>query len=287
MVMKRKFGIIGGDFRQIHLAEKILMNSNKVFLFGFDKLNNDFSFPALGNIYEVIDKSEYIILPLPETRDGIHLFSPFSTIKTEFSRKIFNFLKGKVVFGDLKKFTEYTEEIRFYDYAKTEEFQIMNAVPTAEGAIKIALDKKEETLFGKNCLIAGFGRIGKLLANRLKSFGAYITTISRNPREIAWAKTLGYRSAHLDNLTYEVDNYDLIFNTIPSMVFTKRILSKCKKDVFIIDVASNPGGIDKDYAKEIKINCIHALGIPGNLFPKSASDIIYNSIQNIIQEENL
>lgn len=287
MVMKRKFGIIGGDFRQIHLAEKISNSNNKVFLFGFDKLNDDFPFSILDNIYEVIDKSEYIILPLPETRDGIHLYSPFSNIKTICNGKIFNFLKGKVVFGDLKKFTECTEEIRFYNYAKTEEFQIMNAVPTAEGAIKIALDEKSKTIFGKNCLIAGFGRIGKLLANRLKSFGTNVTITSRNPEEIAWTKALGYRSIHLENLIYDVGNYDLIFNTIPSIVFNKEVLSKCKKDVFIIDVASNPGGIDKDYAKKLKINCVHALGIPGKMFPKSAAEIIYNSVQKIIKEENL
>lgn len=287
MATGKKFGIIGGDFRQIHLAEKISRNNHRVFLFGFDKLNNDFSFSVFDNIYEVIDKSDYIILPLPETRDGINLFSPFSAIKTEFNKKIFNFLKGKVVFGDLKKFMEYTEGIRFYNYAKTEEFQIMNAVPTAEGAIKIALDKKEETLFGKNCLIAGFGRIGKLLANRLKSFGTQIAITSRNSEEIAWAKALGYHNIQLKNLIYETNNYDLIFNTIPSVVFTKEVLSKCKKDIFIIDVASNPGGIDKGSAKKFKINCVHALGIPGKLFPKSAAEIIYNSIQKTIKEENL
>lgn len=287
MVTKRKFGIIGGDFRQIHLAEKILRENNKVFLFGFDKLNHDFPFSILDNIYETIDKSDYIILPLPETRDGIHLNCPLSSIGTEFNQKIFNFIKEKVVFGNPKKFTECIEKIKFYDYAKTEEFQIMNAVPTAEGTIKITMEQSGETLLGKNCLITGFGRIGKILAHRLKAFGVNITVASRNSDELAWAKALGCKCLHLKNLAHEINDYHIIFNTIPSVIFTKDILSKCQKNVFIIDVASNPGGIDKKEAEALKINYIHALGIPGKMFPKSAAEIIYNSIKKIIEEENL
>lgn len=286
MVTKRNFGILGGDFRQIHLAEKISKH-NKVFLFGFDKLNNSFPFPILDNIYDVIDKSEYIILPLPETRDGIHLYCSFSSTETELNKKIFNFMQEKVVFGNLKKFTEYEKEAKFYDYAKTEEFQIMNAVPTAEGTIKIAMSEKKETLFGKNCLIAGFGRIGKVLASRIKSFGANITLASRNSEELAWAEALGYNHIVLDDLADNAQNYDLIFNTVPSVIFTKEILSKCKKSVFIIDVASDPGGIDKKSAEKLKLKYVHALGIPGKMFPKAAAEIIYNSIEKIIKEENL
>lgn len=287
MVIKRKFGILGGDFRQIYLAEKISKDNHKVFLFGFDKLNNDLPFSVLDNIYEVIDKSEYIILPLPETRDGIHLYCPFSGTETICNGKIFNFLKEKIVFGNLRKFTEYTEKINFYDYAKTEEFQIMNAVPTAEGAIKIAINKSSETLFGKNCLITGFGRIGKMLSNRLKNFGVNITLASRNNEEIAWAKSLGYNCIDLNSIICEIKNYDLIFNTIPSVIFTKEVLAKCKKSVFIIDIASEPGGIDKKEAEKFKINYTHSLGIPGKMFSKSAAKIIYDSIQKIIKENNL
>lgn len=286
MVMKRKFGILGGDFRQIHLAEKISKH-NKVFLFGFDKLNDDLAFPVLDNIYEIIEKSEYLILPLPETRDGIHLNCPLSNTNTEFNKKIFNFMREKIVFGGLEKFTEYAEEIKFYSYANTEEFQIMNTVPTAEGAIRIAMNEKNETLLGKNCLITGFGRIGKILANRLKCFGINVTAASRNSEEIAWAKALGYSCIQLEDLNGEMPNYDLIFNTIPSVIFSKEVLSKCRKNVFIVDVASSPGGIDKTAAENFKISYIHALGIPGKMFPKSAAKIIYDSIQKIIKEENL
>ena len=286
MITKKNFGILGGDFRQIHLAEKFL-DIGKVFLFGFDKLNDNFPFIILDNIYEIIEKSEYIILPLPETRDGIHLYCPFANTEINFDKKIFDFLSKKIIFGNLKKFTEYKKNIKFYNYSNTEEFQIMNAVPTAEGAIKIAMSEKNKTLFGSECLVAGFGRIGKILASRLKAFRSNITVVSRNSRELAWAKVLGYKQIHLDNLIYKIKNFDFIFNTIPSAIFTQQILSGCKKNVFIVDVASNPGGIDKKEAEKLKINCTHALGIPGKMFPKSAAKIIYNSIEKIITEENL
>ena len=67
------------------------------------------------------------------------------------------------------------------------------------------------------------------------------------------------------------------------MVIKKEQLDSFNKEITIIDVASNPGGIDKEYAKEKGIKVITALGIPGKEMPKTAAKYIKNVVDKIIK----
>ena len=52
----------------------------------------------------------------------------------------------------------------------------------------------------------------------------------------------------------------------------------------IIDLASAPGGVDMDYAKQSRMNVIWALSLPGKVAPLTAGKIIKESIENILLE---
>lgn len=57
------------------------------------------------------------------------------------------------------------------DYLRREELCLANAVPTAEGAIQIAMEETARTLHGASALVVGYGRIGMALAPRLRALG--------------------------------------------------------------------------------------------------------------------
>lgn len=73
----------------------------------------------------------------------------------------------------------------------------------------------------------------------------------------------GYEPLPLDNLKDHIHEFDIIFNTIPSLILDDEILTKVKKDALIIDLASKPGGIDFDAAKSYGLKVIWALSLPG------------------------
>ena len=54
----------------------------------------------------------------------------------------------------------------------------------------------------------------------------------------------------------EVKDFDVVFNTVPSLIFTKEVLKNTHKNTLFIDLASLPGGIDKASAKEYNIDVI-------------------------------
>ena len=56
--------------------------------------------------------------------------------------------------------------------------------------------------------------------------------------------------------------------------------------VFAIDNTSGymPGGVDYEAAQKFDIKAIHALSLPGKVAPKTAGEIIKNTIYNMIEE---
>ena len=161
---------------------------------------------------------------------------------------------------------------------------IPNAVPTAEGAIEIAIAETPFTIHGSKSLVLGYGKIGKILSKDLYALGAQTYVEARKYADLAMIEGHGYEPLPLDNLKDHIHEFDIIFNTIPSLILDDEILAKVKKDALIIDLASKPGGIDFDAAKSYGLKVIWALSLPGKIAPVSSGAIIKDTIMNIIKE---
>lgn len=161
---------------------------------------------------------------------------------------------------------------------------IPNAVPTAEGAIEIAIAETPFTIHGSKSLVLGYGKIGKILSKDLYALGAQTYVEARKYADLAMIEGHGYEPLPLDNLKDHIHEFDIIFNTIPSLILDDEILAKVKKDALIIDLASKPGGIDFDAAKSYGLKVIWALSLPGKIAPVSSGAIIKDTIINIIKE---
>ena len=266
--MKKNISIIGGDLRACYLAKILTKDGYDIYTYGLDKAN---FIDDIDNIYKVdemskvVDMSSIIISSIPLMKDENNIKAPYANgdiSASELIKKIKNkmFIAGKIP----SRFNEYVKKnnIQILDIAENEELAILNSISTVEGAIKIAIEETNSTLHGSNCLILGFGRIGKVLAKTLIGFGANVYCEARKKTDIAWIKALGYKAVELENLDKNLENKHIVFNTIPYLVLTKERLGIINKDTVIIDLASAPGGIDREYADKIKIKNIWALGLP-------------------------
>ena len=88
-------------------------------------------------------------------------------------------------------------------------------VPTAEGAIQIAMEELPITIHGANVLVIGNGRIGSLLAGRLQCLGAHVTVSARSPADFARMDGHGYGKLDTRNLAGHLVQFDLVVNTVP------------------------------------------------------------------------
>ena len=74
--------------------------------------------------------------------------------------------------------------------------------------------------------------------------------------------------------------YDIIINTVPHLILNSEKMEYVRKDCLLIDLASNPGGIDKRAAKERELKLIWALALPGKVAPVTSAEHIKRIIEN-------
>ena len=159
-----------------------------------------------------------------------------------------------------------------------------NAVPTAEGAVQIALEELPIALHGARVLVLGFGRVGKLTAHRMRALGARVSVAARKWADLAWADAYGYAPEPMGGLDGYLCPYDLVVNTVPARVLDRRRLAELKPGCLVIDLASKPGGVDLEAAGELGVQTIWALSLPGKVAPVTAGAAIRDTIYHILDE---
>ncbi|HNX63599.1 MAG TPA: dipicolinate synthase subunit DpsA [Oscillospiraceae bacterium] len=280
--------VAGGDLRQVYLA-RILAETNKVYIIGFDRnVIPEGNLIFLDSLLSISERVDYIILPLPASNDGVLVNTPFfnHSLALENLNSVIN--ENGIVFGG--KFSEMVKrifekhKITTIDYLDREEMAVMNAVPTAEGAVQIAMEEIPTTIFGQKILITGFGRISKVLAKILNGLGADISIAVRKYSDREWAKIYGCKGILFTQLDESLKQYDIIFNTVPAIIFDKERLRMLKKGSLLIDLASKPGGVDIEEAGNAGVKTIWALSLPGKVAPISSGEIIARTILNILEE---
>ena len=246
---------------------------------------------------DLIDKKEKINRERQPEYDMIFLSPPFSAALSDLclenKEEIFKFLdslgkvpvySGRIEREFLKDLTE--RGIEICDCFADEGFKAENAVPTAEGAIALAISYTKETLWTGKILIIGYGKIGRALAARLKNFTSNRIGIYARKRQIRSEISTGGFAA-IDGLGADFGNFNIVFNTAPSKILTKQILQNASENCLIIDLASQPGGTDFEAAKELGIRAIHALALPSKTAPQSAGEIFVDTALKIERERCL
>lgn len=287
--MTLKYTILGGDKRSLELGKLLMKDGKDVCICGFDKLE-DYKYGSLS-LNEGIEYADLIVAPLPFSTDNININAPFSTEEIQID-KVFNLMSEKQVIMGGKLGEEEVDKlknknIKGVDYFKREEMQVLNAVPTAEGAIQIAMEEMPITLHNSDVIVLGYGRIGKILSKMLYGIGANVHVGARKYSDLAWIKNYGYMAIHLKELETYLPRMNLVFNTIPEMILNKELLKSIESNCIIIDLASKPGGVDLESAKELELKTISALGLPGKVAPITAARVIKDTIYNIIEELNV
>ena len=84
----------------------------------------------------------------------------------------------------------------------------------------------------------------------------------------------------------KIGEFEVIVNTIPFEVLNDERLDLVRKDALLIDLASNPGGIDRVAARNKKLKLIWALSLPGKVAPITSAEFIKETIDNVLDELN-
>ena len=270
------FAVIGGDRRSFYAAKRLEEYGFETKLFGIEK---EETYNPLKKI-----QADAVLLPVPFTRDGIHIFAPESTEEFLISDVLASVSANSLIFaGNVNDITNK----RILDYGKRETFAIRNAVSTAEGALLLALQNGKRTVFGMRVAVIGYGKVAFATAKLFHAVGAVVTVFARKEQARIEAHMMGYTAKSLDELSACAGEYELLINTVPARILNREILSKISKDAWIMELASAPFGLDFDEAKILGVHVELASGLPGKFFPETAGYAVADTGLDFLREKEI
>ncbi|MBQ7308583.1 MAG: dipicolinic acid synthetase [Clostridia bacterium] len=265
--MKKKHFVVVGTDRRLAAAARTLSEAGMTVSF-YER--ND----------GVIRGADALLLPLPMTRDGIHVSNTENTVRI--ADILASAPQETAIFAGK---TDGFSDARLIDYAKNDFFERMNALPTAEGTLAIVLAETEITVCGMRVGITGFGRVARAVAYLFHAVGADVTVFARREEVCTEAERMGYHAPGLAALDASAGDLDVLINTVPHRIITAEVISHMEKDALIVDLASMPGGVDFDFARDTEICAIHALALPGKYSPKTAGAIVGETVLSLLSNE--
>ena len=276
--MKKTFGVIGGDRRQAELGRLLAGDGHFVRTYGLERWK-----PVGAGTLDRAAASDVVILPLPLCRgDGVLNCEEGAVPTADLFRRL---QPGqRILAGQVRPQQRQEAEalgLPGAHYLPRAAGAGAKAPPTAEGAVQTAMERLDRTLLGLDCLVLGFGRIGKLLSCRLHGLGARVTATARRPEDLAWIRAYGYRALETGKLDGCLGAFGAVFNTVPFPVLGGPLLAQLPPDCLLMDLASVRGIEAAEDGPEV----LWARSLPGRLSPRSAAAAVRDAVYYILLEE--
>ena len=286
-----KIAVLGGDERELILVAELVKTGATVVVAGFPREKVCHGAFIVSSVEEACKDIEVLILPLPGTNDNGVIRAVYAEQELQLNEKAVASIasNGLIIIGSARKFLkEWTSKykLNLLEIVEMDDIAILNSIPTAEGAIQIAMEETDITIHGSKTCVIGFGRVGITMARTLKALGSDVTIVARNPGQLARAYEMGCNRAAYDDLHEIMNHTNIVFNTVPTMVLDSSILKYANPDVLIIDLATQPGGTDFEAANTFGLKAILAPGLPGKVAPVYAGKILAEVIPRLIMTQH-
>ncbi len=279
--------IVGGDLRQIEVAKVFTGLFKEVRIYGHPPTEVPAAV-SFGSSLDELVNTRVILLPINGMNEA-GIVSGYKSDQTiNFGSLIPSLAKGTlIVTGSMPpRWIQKANalQLKVLQYANDDEIAILNSIPTAEGALQIAMEQLPITIHNSTTIVIGFGRVGITVARVFKALGSKIFVAARRSASLARAWEQGYEKIAVNSLDGIIGAADIVINTVPSLILSEALISKMSSQALIIDLASPPYGTDFEAARRFNIKALLAPGLPGKVAPKTAGFILSSSIPRLIRE---
>lgn len=274
-----RLAVIGGDDREIYLIPELQKLGADIIGLGLEKSPLGNSIEHANSFKVIMEKADALLFPMFGADERGLVKAKYSNAPIFLSKEVLESIPHEVplFIGFARpalKMAAKNLGIELIEVANRDEVAILNSIPSAEGAIQMAMEATNITIHSSESFVLGLGRCGITLVNTLKGMGAKVTAVARKPADLARAVEIGVGVVHSSELSCVIGRAEIIFNTVPALILDREMLDKMAREAVIIDIASIPGGTDFEYAQMLGIKAQLAPGLPGIIAPKTAGKIL-------------
>lgn len=283
-----RLAVLGGDDREAILVRELVGMGSRVTVAGFPPREELQGARLVDGVAEALEGAQAVVLPMPGTDDQGCIRAVYAQRKLYLTEEIAaRLLPGLPVFIGVARpyLREWSRRYGFQltEIAELDDVAILNSIPSAEGAIQMAMEALPITLHGSNAVVLGFGRVGQTLARMLAGLGAHTAVVARKSRDLARGYEQGYATYRFEELLQALRAADVVFNTVPALILREEELRCLPRTAVVIDLASQPGGTDFQAAERLGLKAILAPGLPGKVAPVTAGLILARVLPPLIQ----
>ncbi|MCL2195948.1 MAG: dipicolinate synthase subunit DpsA [Oscillospiraceae bacterium] len=266
--------VFGGDARQAYAAQTFLAAGWQVQRWDVPQLND--SQPQSNSLAEALNGADIVLGPVPfhdyiSTEELVELLQPGQM-----------FIAGMLPEPLCDALAQ--ADVVCHDLLKRQDFAVLNAIATAEGAIAEAISKSGSNLHLSPALVLGYGRCAKPLVKKLQGLQAHVTIAARSWDAACEAIANGCEVIDFNALPFHLPRFGYIFNTVPARVIDEAMLQSISPEATIIDIATAPGGVDFEAAKRMGRNAHLCPSLPGKYAPRASGECIAQTVRIILDE---
>ena len=282
--------VLGGDRRYLEVIKKLSTSNANVYVAGFDKqhfINENIKKIELTKFDST--KLHAILLPVSGTSNTGEVLATYSDRPLKLTKEFLNKTpKNCIIYTGITNpyLDDISKERTLIPIFKRDDIAIRNSIPTAEAALQLAIQHTDITIHHSEVCVLGFGRVGMTVARLFANVGANVTVAVRKSADIARIFEMGLHPIYFKNINEIAPKIDVFINTVPQMVVDSDLIQKMNLETLIIDVASEPGGTDFKAAEKRGIKALLALGLPGKTAPKSAGNIIAETLLPLLNDNH-
>ena len=284
------YAVIGGDLRQVYLAAELSRKGFRVCQYALCRpieqvcpdldMGKVFSAPSFE---DACRNAACIICPVPFCKDGIFLNQNRSKKNIPLQQILLHLTQNQRFFAGCIpnefRSAALKKGIFLFDLMEDTALSHFNSIATAEGVLCEAIRVSPRNLHGGKCAVLGYGTCGRTITDCLKRMYGSVSVAAAPAAERAQAAVTADEALDLNACFLQIGAYDFIFNTIPSVLLTRDVLSRVKPSAVILDIASYPGGVDFAAAKELSVTALPCPGLPGKYAPLSSAKAILGCIE--------
>jgi dipicolinic acid synthetase A subunit len=274
---------VGGDAEKLSGADYAGNNSEgnagRLSGAGYTEKLNGYALAPSDNNAEKLGRT-FLAAGNAEKLNGanlVYILPPSVRLSADDAEKL---LDGSTLFAFAQRAAADTllkKNIKFVDVFAEERFAYKNAMITADGALMLVAENTDIVFFDMKILVVGFGRVGKSIIRIFKPLSGRVDVLTFDRGECA-AATLFSDGQYCSFEDVKFDMYDVVINTVPAQLINRHVVARFKEGAFLLELASEPGGFDRDAVKKDGIKFLRAAGLPAKVAPVSAGKILLEEI---------